>query len=182
MQIKPAPNANESDVLKAAMRSNRVLLLVGVIGASAWLCWRRIPDEHKRTYETLAFGAVSAGLYAIKTYNDVIKKGRLDIGDLAPEIASRALLSLTEAQRLEQVMGFVEGKASLSELPAVRKAIAAEIPPMNVPQRFSDLAAISMGGKTDADPSSFAQQWKPRVDVSRYITPRVEVPNYEAPV
>jgi hypothetical protein len=127
MEIKTAVNPSQSDVLNSLKSIDLIQYGVIAIGAITFLGYSHLSPRWKdEVTRNLGYLITGAGVGA-RVLSHVAKKGRIDMGDLAPEIEQRVNLTEFEAARLPIVQAFLKGEESLSEIPQVKTAIAAQV-------------------------------------------------------
>lgn len=127
MDIRSAPAPGQSQVLNSLKRIDLIQYGVIAVGALTFLGYSHLAPKWKdEVTRNLGYLITGAGVGA-RVLSHVAKKGRVDMGDLSPEIAQRVNLTDFEAARLPIVRGFLEGEQSLAEIPQVKTAIAAQV-------------------------------------------------------
>lgn len=127
MEIKTAVTPDQSDVLKSLKRIDLIQYGVIAVGAITFLGYSHLGQRWKdEVTRNLGYLITGAGVGA-RVLSHVAKKGREEMGDLEPEIEQRVNLTAFESTRLRIVEGFLKGEQSLSEIPQVKDAIAAQV-------------------------------------------------------
>lgn len=123
MEIKAAKNAENSETIKEAKRSERLALGLLIGSILIPVIWVVVPEQIKaKMTPFIAIGGAGVAT-AFQRGAIKIKNGRMAVGDLPDIVKNYVLLPAGEAALLKTVKPFVEGTQRLQDLPDVRSLI-----------------------------------------------------------